>query len=555
MNMRYTLPGLLLAMLFFLGIGCEQSRAGEPANTLTPAGLSPDTVLRVHWRGRDDLGIMAGAYYFMRLWELPQSGRVEVQTLARLATVPWPLSPGQTASTNQAAALLYPLLADVVWSESYSEIRQAAHQPAEFVFAIRLDPSHEPLWQTNLAAVTESLTGLRSRPAPDGRFGWSLEKRDPPGHIRLTRVGQWTLVSAGPDQNHLLAEVSARIQRDHAPCAWQRSGDWLEADADLLRLKTLLPRSVGTEVTRLGLLTSSPAVSANSNLSPDLPRLSLAVNGDGGHVLTRADLTFPGPLPAGLQPWAVPANLIHAPLMSFTAARGVRPWLAAWQTWSNLQIGLPPDQIYSWSLPGGMFQTYFAAPLPNAAAEVNALSAHLLDQANPWLAARGYFGFESGPDSNGVVWGKSPAIQPFVKSVAADGADGVACGGLIPETGAPAKTNFFYYHPSFPALLQEMSGRTNLVYYHWELTGARIQSCLYIGQFLSAISRHPQLPLDSASAVWMKTVVPRLGNCTTTVTLIGPNQLSFSRSSTVGFTAAELNLLAVWLESPQFPKW
>ena len=241
--------------------------------------------------------------------------------------------------------------------------------------------------------------------------------------------------------------------------------------------------------------------------------------------------------------------------MSFTAARGVQPWLASWQTWSNLQIGLPPDQIYSWSLPGGMFQTYFAAPLPNAAAEVTALSAHLLDQANPWLAARGYFGFESGPDSNGVVWGKSPAIQPFVKSVEADGAAGVACGGLIPETGAPAKTNFFYYHPSFPELLQEISGQTNLVYYHWELTGARIQSCLYIGQFLSAISRHPQLPLDSASAVWMKTVVPRLGNCTTTVTLTGPNQLSFSRSSTVGFTAAELNLLAIWLESPQFPKW
>ena len=134
MNMRHTLPGLLLAMLFFLGIGCEQSRAGEPADALTPAGLSPDTVLRVHWRGRDDLGIMAGAYYFMRLWELPQSGRVEVQTLSRLATVPWPLSPGQTASTNQAAALLYPLLADVIWSESYSEIRQAAHQPAEFRF-------------------------------------------------------------------------------------------------------------------------------------------------------------------------------------------------------------------------------------------------------------------------------------------------------------------------------------------------------------------------------------------------------------------------------------
>jgi hypothetical protein len=556
MNMKHTLSGLLLALLVSCGFGCQKSISTQLPAAPKPSVLSPGTVLRVHWRGRDDLGIMAGAYYFMRIWQLPQSGQVEVQALAKLSTAPWRFLPGENdANVTSNSLLLYPLLGDVVWNESCFEIRQASNQPAEYVFAIRMDAAHQQLWQTNLAAIVHSLTGIEPVPASGGQFGWSLEKTGPPIRVQLSRVGQWTLVSAGPKKNALLNEVTARIRRDHTPCAWQVAGDWLEADADIPRLRSLLPHSVRTEVTRLGLLASSPTDSTDWNLAANLSRISLAVNGDGAHVLTHANLTFSKPLPADLQSWTVPTNLIHPPLMSFTAARGLKPWLASWKTWSDLRIGPPPDQIYSWSAPAGVFQTYFAAPLPAARGEVQALSEHLLQKANPWLAARGYFGFEPGSDSNGVVWGRSSAIRPFVKSAAADDAGGVVYGGLIPETEARAGTNFFYYHPSFPELLDNLSGLTNLVYYHWELTGPRIQSCLYIGQFLSAITRQKPLPLDSTAAVWLKIVQPRLGNTTTALTLTAPNQLSFSRRSTVGFTAAELNFLAAWLESPQFPEW
>ena len=53
---------------------------------------------------------------------------------------------------------------------------------------------------------------------------------------------------------------------------------------------------------------------------------------------------------------------------------------------------------------------------------------------------------------------------------------------------------------------------------------------------------------------WLKAVAPKLGNCATAVTQTGPDQLSFVRRSTVGFTAVELHALADWLESPQFPR-
>ena len=53
--------------------------------------------------------------------------------------------------------------------------------------------------------------------------------------------------------------------------------------------------------------------------------------------------------------------------------------------------------------------------------------------------------------------------------------------------------------------------------------------------------------------LWLTAIAPRLGATVTDITQTGPNQLSFTRQSGIGFTAIELNLLADWLESPQIP--
>ena len=66
------------------------------------------------------------------------------------------------------------------------------------------------------------------------------------------------------------------------------------------------------------------------------------------------------------------------------------------------------------------------------------------------------------------------------------------------------------------------------------------------------IFHKPQLP--PAAALWLKNLEPMLGDSTTLVTQTGPEQLGFTRNSTVGLTALELHLLADWLESPQFPR-
>jgi len=133
-------------------------------------------------------------------------------------------------------------------------------------------------------------------------------------------------------------------------------------------------------------------------------------------------------------------------------------------------------------------------------------------------------------------------------------AGSVIFGGLLPDTTPGTNTlSNIYQRPPTASLLEALSAQTNLVYYDWELTGLRLQPCLYLGQVARVVSRHVELPPDAPSLQWLQAMQPRLGNCITTITRTGDNQLTFFRKSTLGFTGAELQFMADWLESPHFP--
>ncbi len=526
-GINHTFLGLLAALVFAAGASCKKSETSVPPATRAASALSPDNVARVHWLGKQSLGVQASAYYFMRLWGLPESAKLEAQTLDKLSLAPWRLLRGEPAVANAPTALVRPLLENLLMAESYLEARQSAARPIEVAWAIRTDDPHADLWRTNLAVVVASLTGIQTLVLQDGGRGWSMTNQDASKLVQLTRVGEWTVAGVAQHTNALLNEFVARIQRDGAPFAARATNFWLQADLDLSRV--------------------AGALSNTWNLTADLPRISVRVTGDGGNVLTSGDLTFAKPLQLELEPWNIPTNLIREPLATFTAARGFKPWLAGQKFWTDLSLGTPPGQFYFWALQGVPYQTYFAAPLPDASNRVQQLTGHLMEKANPWLASHNYVSFERSPDSNGATWGKLPSVLPFIKSVGV-GPGAMVFGGLLADAGADT-------HRPLPAgLIQDVLQRTNLVYYDWEITGPRIDSCLYLGQFLRQISRHASLPLDSASAALLGPLVIRLASCATLVTYTGTNQLSFIRKSTAGFTGAELHLLADWLESPQFPR-
>src|SRR5207247_225632 len=112
-------------------------------------------------------------------------------------------------STNVAlpfagdAALLRPLLEDLLQDESYLEIRAVSNTPAQLAFAIKIDDQQAGRWETNLALALGKWTGARPVAAP-GTHGWKLEVPGQPaagergspitGRVELSRAGAWIVI-------------------------------------------------------------------------------------------------------------------------------------------------------------------------------------------------------------------------------------------------------------------------------------------------------------------------------------------------------------------------
>ena len=558
-----------LLLLVALGGGCKKS---APAPSLLPPAppALPETVARIRWLGKQRLAADTNAAFVMGIWNLPESKALEAQTLDRLAVGLLGGSRGAGTSnqssvisnrgavisnrlsviSNRESALLRPLLDDLLQQESFVEVRQATNQPGELTLTIRLAEERARLWQTNLAAVLESLTGRHAAAVPSRTNGWripvashqspvssnqssvishqsSVTSNQSPAtrFFELARAGEWTVISLGPEHNALAGDLLSLIQINGVPYAQQPKDFWLYAEGNLRRVAS--------------------ALSLSWDLPADLPSMALGVTGDGQMVHTRGQLNFAKPLPFELEPWNIPTNLIHEPLVSFTAIRGIRPWLSSLKFWQGLELGAPPDQLCFWAQNGPEFLSYFAAPMTNASNWVERATDRLLQKPNAYLAAEGMGRFERSTTGAGAVWTDVIFMAPYLQPVALSGGDFVF-GGLVSSS--------FTNRPPPAELLHKVLGGTNLVAYDWELTGPRLDEWLHFGQLIRFALHLAQLPGKSASFAWLTAIEPKLESCVTAVTRTGPAQLTLTRRSELGLSAAELDWLADWLESPQFPR-
>ena len=233
MKLRRSFFVLWTPILLLSGLDGQWSSAAPVTNVLA----------RIHWLGLARISADTNSARFMNVWRLPQTTALLDQTLDKFSR--WPAG----GATNAASALLRPLLADLVSSESYWEVRAPANLPvsisnAQVFLAIHLSTDRARSWQANLAAALTDLTGVHPVPAGDG---WVLRQSRAPGQIEFSRAGEWTFVGWGPDTADLLSPFAARIARDNMPPA--ATGVWLEADLDPLRSPRryylLRPRSGG----------------------------------------------------------------------------------------------------------------------------------------------------------------------------------------------------------------------------------------------------------------------------------------------------------------------
>jgi hypothetical protein len=272
----------------------------------------------------------------------------------------------------------------------------------------------------------------------------------------------------------------------------------------------------------------------------DFPKIQMQAVGRGGNLQLAGKLALAQPL-RPLENWRLPASLICQPLISFTAARGVAPWLAK-QPWTRpLEIQPQPAQLFIWALARIPFQTFAAEPVPDAKAALDQLERQLPADAN-W---RGQFisPFNMVMTNNEISWRGMPFITPFVRAVREPAGD-FLFGGFFTN---PSKSR-----PLPPELLAQLS-RPNLVYYHWENTAERLNELPQMSQLMLMLTRHRQIDVRSAAGKWLNHATPALGAAVTEATQTAPNELAFKRTAPSGLTAIELLAFTDWLEGPQFP--
>jgi hypothetical protein len=513
--------GLLLAVVVCFASGCGQEKKSSLPAAMTPSAASRP-VLALHWIGKTRLAQDTNAAYQMEIWKMPESVRLETQTLDKLArALPVFLGAPGGSTTQDFSGVIRVLLADLVQAESFCEVRASTNQPNEFALAIRLPAERSALWNTNLAALAEAFTGGKAANSAAPTFGWRVSRRQLPAAVQFALVGDWTVLGVGAEDNKPFADFVRRFSATNPPTT-DTNNYWIEADANLGSLFHV-----------------SPSVATQS-----LPSVHLTLAGDGHNVRTRGNLTFPEPLPIQLGPWNIPTNLIHDPLVSFTAVRGVKSWIESSSLWQNLPDGAAPDQLYFWALDGIPFQTYFTAAWPDSSNRFYNLSQRAMQNLNRYIT-NDLCEATSITNANGIFWTCNPFIQAFMRHDLEPAGEMVS-GGLFPLARLR--------RPMPPELLSQFISQTNLLYYDWEITEARAFGWFQLASFLRMVSGKAPLESESAGVKWLVGVSTNLGNAVTTLRLNDPTHVALSRNSSAGLTGLELQLLIEWLESPDFPR-
>jgi hypothetical protein len=210
-----------------------------------------------------------------------------------------------------------------------------------------------------------------------------------------------------------------------------------------------------------------------------------------------------------------------------------------------LFVDPPPNQFVAWSYFGAPAQTWFAAPMADASDQIRHLGSWLEGRFNALLTKTDCGSVAWLDESKLVRWLGMPFMPAFVRAVETNGSSFVF-GGTLDGVAV--------WSPPPQQMLATITDRTNLFCYDWEMTGHRSSTWLYISQLLRMASGRSQLSADAAAVAWLRAIESKSGDCETVVTRIDSTTLDYSRKSDLGFTALELNLLADWLESPQFPR-
>ncbi len=521
---------LSLLTLAAVGLGPAGHDGGLGPSAVAADAPRPNTeavLLRWHFQGTARLAGNTEGTLLRDVCALPSTRRLVEEALSKLARAPQEQCRTQLTSTNlDTAALLRPLLDDLVQAESFGECRGTTPATAEWSLAVRLDAARAQVWDGNSRQLSAAFGGTAPRAAQAAGFdGWESTRPSAPTRLRLLRAGGWVVVSWGNGRLSAQDQMLERLRGSGHPAT--AGNGWLDLEADLAHWAPAL-----------GLPMSIP-----------WPRARMTGQGRGPSVRSNVELVFPRPLDLALAEWQIPTNTIREPLISFTAVQGLRAWLQA-QPWvKQLGIDQPPNQLFAWGLSQVPFETYAMWRMPNSATVLPRIAKALpgVIETNFPLLKVGEVTWE--PRYSQILWRRLPILVPYLQPAPGPDHDFVLA-GVFPTT----LTN---QPPGPPELFSQVLDRTNLVYYDWEITQNRLQDWRSLISLYSMVAGYVPPPTNSAAYRWLMdtNLVSHLGNAATEVTVVNPRVLAVTRTSSVGFTGLELALLARWVDSPTFPAY
>jgi hypothetical protein len=510
---------LLMGVLAGLGL-CAGAGAA--------ASAKDGPVVRWHFVGTTALQGNTNASRFREVCALPSTGKMVEEALSKLASSPARLFRESLASTNvDFRPLVRPLLDDLLAQESMAESRGGGGGPAEWVVAVRLDDPHAERWKTSWTAIVAALGAAKQVESKvEGFPVWESKRDRAPSLLRLARAKDWVVLGWGQDKLGLQAEWLKRIQASGRPGA--PSGDsWLELEADLQALAR--PLALPADVS--------------------WPRAQMTLTGRGANVRSNLRLEYAQALGLKLEPWHIPTNTVREPLVSFTALRGIHPWLAARPLAEALGLQPAPNQLFGFAQALTPFETYWAWSLPDQA---NALPQAALRLAG--ALTNHYPQFAMGQivyltNRAQVTWQGLPVLVPFLRPAQEND---FVLAGVFPKTGGPKVS------PPAPAeLYAQVTGPADLVYYDWEITEQRVSAWRSLRAFYELLAKHGSPPTNSPALLWLAdtNVTRQLGNAVTECSSRSPRELAAVRTSAVGLTGFELVSLAHWISNPAFPAY
>jgi hypothetical protein len=490
------------------------------------AGLDGEVVARIHFAGSAQVSADPQAAEINRFLGVPSAADFREQTLQKLSTAPYRLLKGKIAAqnTNDFAALIRPMLDDLVSGESYIEVRNSTNEIPELLLAVKVSNARAQLWQAYLSTILNSWTAMSVEPIRgDGYTGWQLKKHLEPNLIRFIHAGDWVLFGWGQDELHLQPPILQRIKANQRP-ADALTNIWLDALVDLPAWNTHHPIKLP--------------------LPANLPKLHLTVEGRKDFVRPKVTMLFDQPLGLKLEPWKIPTTYVRNPLASFTAIRGIGPWLGEIPEIKKLNPASLPNQMTFWSIPQFPFGFCAVAPVPGAS--------NYLAKLGPAIRAELNASPTNRPMTSPAVWTNGRVnftmifISPYLTSMSEPTGD-YLLGSLfpvLPKSNAP---------PLPRELMQEISNKPNLVGYSWEINSERIMQwqALYQICYMASLKSGPTPA--SPGIKWLQAIRTNLANCGTEVTLTAPNELTLLRNAPLGLTGLELTGLEYWMDAPEFP--